>query len=97
MATYLAKLTLNNVVAVDINEAACALTMRTAAANGARVDVIRGDLCGALRSRSVDALVFIDRTEALQPIDVTLEWAKGRGAADRAAAEKRPVKLAELD
>ena len=58
VATYLAKLTQNNVVAVDINEAACALTMRTADANGARVDVVRGDLCGALRSYSVDALVF---------------------------------------
>ena len=58
VATYLAKLTRNNVLAVDINEAACALTMRTADANGARVDVVRGDLCGALRSYSVDALVF---------------------------------------
>jgi len=37
---------------------ACALTRRTAEANGARVDVMRGDLCGALRSHSVDALVF---------------------------------------
>ena len=58
VATYLAKLTHNNVLAIDINEAACALTTRTAAANDARVDVIRGDLCGALRSYSVDALVF---------------------------------------
>ena len=58
VATYLAKLTRNNVLAVDINEAACALTMRAAEANGARVDVVRGDLCGALRSYSVDALVF---------------------------------------
>ena len=41
VATYLAKLTQNNVVAVDINEAACALTMRTADANGARVDVVQ--------------------------------------------------------
>ena len=41
VATYLAKLTQNNVLAVDINEAACALTMRTADANGARVDVVR--------------------------------------------------------
>ena len=40
VATYLAKLTRNNVLAVDINEAACALTMRTADANGARVDVV---------------------------------------------------------
>ena len=58
VATYLAKLTHNNVLAVDVNEAACALTTRTAAANGARVNVMRGDLCGALRSSSVDALVF---------------------------------------
>ena len=58
VSTYLAKLTHNNVLAVDVNEAACALTQRTAAANGARVDVMRGDLCGALRSYSVDALVF---------------------------------------
>ena len=39
VATYLAKLTHNTVLAVDVNEAACALTQRTAAANGARVDV----------------------------------------------------------
>ena len=58
VATYLAKLTHNNVLAVDINEAACALTTRTAEANNERVDVMRGDLCGALRSYSVDALVF---------------------------------------
>ena len=31
----------------------------------------------------VDALLFIDRTEALQPLDVTLEWAKGREEVDR--------------
>ena len=36
VSTYLAKLTSNKVLAVDINEAACALTQRTAAANGAR-------------------------------------------------------------
>ena len=58
MATYLAKLTQNKVLAVDVNEAACDLTMRTAEANEQRVDVMRGDLCGALRSYSVDALVF---------------------------------------
>ena len=58
VATYLAKLTSSKVVAVDVNAAACDLTKRTAEANGARVDVIRGDLCGALRSSSVDALVF---------------------------------------
>ena len=58
VSTYLAKLTHNKVLAVDVNEAACALTKRTAEANGARVDVMRGDLCGALRSSSVDALVF---------------------------------------
>ena len=40
VSTYLAKLTHNNVLAVDVNEAACALTTRTAAANGARVNVM---------------------------------------------------------
>ena len=32
------------VVCVDVNPRACALSARTAAANGARVDVVRGDL-----------------------------------------------------
>jgi release factor glutamine methyltransferase len=58
VSTYLAKLTSNKVLAVDVNAAACDLTKRTAEANEQRVDVMRGDLCGALRSRSVDALVF---------------------------------------
>ena len=58
VATYLAKLTQNKVLAVDVNAAACDLTRRTAEANNERVDVIRGDLCSSLRSRSVDALVF---------------------------------------
>ena len=58
VSTYLAKLTSNKVLAVDVNAAACDLTKRTAEANEQRVDVMRGDLCGALRSYSVDALVF---------------------------------------
>ena len=58
VSTYLAKLTQNKVLAVDVNAAACDLTKRTAEANEQRVDVMRGDLCGALRSYSVDALVF---------------------------------------
>ena len=58
VSTYLAKLTSNKVLAVDVNAAACDLTKRTAEANEQRVDVMRGDLCGALRSRSVDALIF---------------------------------------
>ena len=41
VATYLAKLTHNNVLAVDVNEAACALTTRTAAANDANSDLLR--------------------------------------------------------
>ena len=83
VATYLAKLTRNNVLAVDINEAACALTMRTADANGARVDVVRGDLCGALRSYSVDALVFNPpyvptEDEEVGGNGIEASWAGGR-------------------
>mmetsp|Transcript_20059 Transcript_20059/g.64973 ORF Transcript_20059/g.64973 Transcript_20059/m.64973 type:complete len:225 (-) Transcript_20059:20-694(-) len=46
------------VVCVDVNPRACALSARTAAANGARVDVVRGDLATCLARGSVDVLVF---------------------------------------
>ena len=39
------------VVCVDVNPRACALSARTAAANGARVDVVRGDLATRVRRR----------------------------------------------
>lgn len=58
VATYLAALTRTHVLALDINARACALTRRTAAANAVKVDVARGDLCAALRSNTVDALIF---------------------------------------
>ncbi|XP_058058167.1 methyltransferase N6AMT1 [Anopheles bellator] len=42
----------------DINPAACRMTHRTSALNGAAVDAINMDLLGGLRSHTVDLLVF---------------------------------------
>ncbi|XP_052864561.1 uncharacterized protein LOC128271161 [Anopheles cruzii] len=42
----------------DINPAACRMTHRTSALNGAAVDAVNSDLLGSLRSHSVDLLVF---------------------------------------
>lgn len=54
VATYVARLVEAHVVAVDINAFACALTARTAAANDARVDVVKADL----PVLKCDALIF---------------------------------------
>lgn len=45
-------------VAVDINAQACRCTAATARRHGAHVELLRGDLLGAVRPRSADVLVF---------------------------------------
>ena len=44
----------------------------------------------------VDALIFIDRTEALQPLDVTLEWAKGREEVGRSAEVEGAARAGDM-
>lgn len=45
-------------LAIDLNDFACNCTKRTAFQNKASVEVVNGDLLGALRPHSIDVLIF---------------------------------------
>lgn len=83
VSTYLATLAPRAccVVAIDINPHACAMTAATAAANSAKVDVIRGDLTTCVRH--CDVLVFNPPYVTTPPEEVggdgiEASWAGGK-------------------
>lgn len=91
--------------AIDINAHACRCTRETAARHGcdATVQVLQGDLCGALRERSVDVLIFnppyvVTPDEEVQAERTTVHGVLGRawagGAAGRMVTDRF---LAQLD